>query len=398
MCENLTLGLRAYIGFFVKSGLCDSFIESLAVLAQVEEACLENDNAKRAMSSLMENLRAHLKKYLHHIYDQFKKRNNVRYLDTANASGVFSIAKFFSLGQQSDYNTSITTDGDYLYMYVGVSMKAMMYKIGTGATENTIAGKVYIERRGDKEGDISWTYCEGTLFSRRTQDASSGIISMYSAKTLAPLGDAKLQCGKIFSEAGTCCEQANRFYPIFADPIEKHICIVTMQVVEKTKTVKKDMLQKHATMKEERQKRAKENAGKPALSSEDQYKRDRDMLQKKLEKTLAMAQSAKKGDADQSRQLEATAATLQRQLIELEARRHADRDGSRGRGRRGGSRGPPPSEGRSRRSKRAPEEPPAEKKDEEVKKAEEEDPDKYRVCQFFLHKFSIDETSEPVPS
>lgn len=109
MCENLTLGLRAYIGFFVKSGLCDSFIESLAVLAQVEEACLENDNAKRAMSSLMENLRAHLKKYLHHIYDQFKKRNNVRYLDTANASGVFSIAKFFSLGQQSDYNTSITT-------------------------------------------------------------------------------------------------------------------------------------------------------------------------------------------------------------------------------------------------------------------------------------------------
>lgn len=44
-------------------------------------------------------------------------------------------------------------------MFVAIPQKAMMYKIGTGSTDSTIAGKIYIEKKADREGDVSWTYC-----------------------------------------------------------------------------------------------------------------------------------------------------------------------------------------------------------------------------------------------
>lgn len=81
-------------------------------------------------------------------------------------------------------------------------MKAMMYKIGTGANEKTVAGKIYVERRGEKEGDIAWTYCAGKLFARRANETEGGLVSLFDAETLAPLGDGKLMCGDIFSGAG----------------------------------------------------------------------------------------------------------------------------------------------------------------------------------------------------
>lgn len=48
------------------------------------------------------------------------KKNNFRYLDTTKASGVFSVAKFVSFAQQHEHNTSITTDGEYLYIFVAI--------------------------------------------------------------------------------------------------------------------------------------------------------------------------------------------------------------------------------------------------------------------------------------
>jgi hypothetical protein len=96
LCEELALALRAYVGFSTKSGLSDFFIQSLSLVARVESHLQASDRQKAALAKVMDSVRPHLKKYLHYINDQFKKRNNVRYLDSSNASGVFSIAKFFS--------------------------------------------------------------------------------------------------------------------------------------------------------------------------------------------------------------------------------------------------------------------------------------------------------------
>ena len=130
-----------------------------------------------------------MRRYLIHIQDLLLKRDNHRYLDTTKASGVFSVAKFVSFAQQHEHNTSVATDGDYLYIFVAIPQKAMMYKIGTGATEATIPGKVYLEKKADRDGEVSWTYCQGRLFCRRVNE-EFGVITLYDAETLNPIGDA----------------------------------------------------------------------------------------------------------------------------------------------------------------------------------------------------------------
>ena len=121
------------------------------------------------------------------------------------------MAKFVSFAQQTEHNTSIASDGEYLYLFAAVPQNAMMYKIGTG--QNTIAGKVYIEKKVEREGEIAWTYCNGRLFSRRVNE-EFGLITLYDAATLNMVGEAKLLCGDIFTASN--CMQANRFYPLMA--------------------------------------------------------------------------------------------------------------------------------------------------------------------------------------
>ena len=42
----------------------------------------------------------------------------------------------------NNFNTSLATDGTYLYLYIGASNKSGMYKIGSEQGQ-TITGKVY---------------------------------------------------------------------------------------------------------------------------------------------------------------------------------------------------------------------------------------------------------------
>lgn len=61
------------------------------------------------------------------------------------------------------------------------------------------------------------------------------MVNMYDAATLSPLGEAKLQCGDIFSGAGPC-QQVNKYFPLITDG--ENLCIVTMKVTTKKKAVK----------------------------------------------------------------------------------------------------------------------------------------------------------------
>ena len=141
------------VGFAVLSANSDFLIESMAFLSKVEREC------PSLSCSIFKPIAPSLRDYLIQIQDQLIKRNNYRYLDTTKASGVFSVAKFVSFAQQHEHNTSIATDGDYLYIFVAIPQKAMMYKIGTGSTQATIPGKVYLEKKADRDGEVSWTYC-----------------------------------------------------------------------------------------------------------------------------------------------------------------------------------------------------------------------------------------------
>jgi hypothetical protein len=65
----------------------------------------------------------------------------------------------------NERNTSLTSDGTYLYLAIGVPKRATIYKIGSGEND-TIPGKVYIQNLLEREGDLTWVFCQGKLYLR----------------------------------------------------------------------------------------------------------------------------------------------------------------------------------------------------------------------------------------
>jgi hypothetical protein len=257
-------------------------------------------------------------------------------------------------------------------MFVAIPQKAMMYKIGTGSTDSTIAGKIYIEKKADREGDVSWTYCQGKLFSRRVNE-EFGVVTLYDADTLSTIGDAKLMSSDIFSSSN--CQQANRYYPILSDG--QNIYIVTMKVSQKRRTIKPDMRKQYQQIQDGKK---KSNEAKSA-EAEKEKKSDKD------------AQLEKKKDIERK--------LIERKLIEMQAREEellrSKVAAQRGRGRRGGrasrdygrggARVPPD----SRRG--IPNEETHELKlNGNTKESSQNDPSSFKVCQFYLHEFK---TTEP---
>jgi len=80
--------------------------------------------------------------------------------------GGFKISKVTHFQKQTFYNTSITTDGSYIYIYVS-SSNGGMYKIGTGEG-GTVGGKIYLYAPVNKVEEICWVYCKGKLYLRNT--------------------------------------------------------------------------------------------------------------------------------------------------------------------------------------------------------------------------------------
>jgi hypothetical protein len=71
-----------------------------------------------------------------------------------------------------------------------------MYKIGTGEG-GTLAGKVYLHVPTDREGEITWVYCQGKLYSRRANE-ELGQIVIIDPTTFKQEGMAKLFAGESF--------------------------------------------------------------------------------------------------------------------------------------------------------------------------------------------------------
>lgn len=84
--------------------------------------------------------------------------------------GVISVAKYVSFVNQNENNSAITTDGQYIYLYISIQQRGAMIKIGTGANPDTVAGKVYLHVPTDREGEVTWVYCQGKLWTRRANE------------------------------------------------------------------------------------------------------------------------------------------------------------------------------------------------------------------------------------
>ena len=96
----------------------------------------------------------------------------------------------------NENNSSLTTDGTYLYLSITAPQRGQLLKIGTGEND-TVAGKVYLQVPSEREGDITWVYCQGKLYSRRANEELGQLI-IYDPLTLKEEGMAKLFCGEAF--------------------------------------------------------------------------------------------------------------------------------------------------------------------------------------------------------
>lgn len=83
--------------------------------------------------------------------------------------GVFGVAKQFSNQRYASKSSSLTSDGEFLYLYNGTSQSGHMYKIMVKENSSRSAGVVYSETHVDKDciGDLTWTYCKGKLYARK---------------------------------------------------------------------------------------------------------------------------------------------------------------------------------------------------------------------------------------
>lgn len=147
--------------------------------------------------------------------------------------GAFGIGDTFSASGCTATNTSITSDGAYLYLYIGIHIRKQLIKIGTGE-EGTTAGKVYNSQPADLEGEITWVYCQDQLFARQAQE-EFGKLVVYDPNTLKQVSKAKLITTEVFDNPKKS-EQFNKNYPLLTDG--KDLFIVTCQVLEKSRKLK----------------------------------------------------------------------------------------------------------------------------------------------------------------
>ncbi len=132
-------------------------------------------SALKLLNDLSEDL-AHLNcpiaEKLHSTFSPFLEKvktfaqstTHLHHLSTLCDEGGFKIPRMTYFQRQSFFNTSIATDGAFLYIYVS-SPNGGMYKIGTGEM-GTTSGKIYAFAGTNKTEEVSWVYCRGKLYLR----------------------------------------------------------------------------------------------------------------------------------------------------------------------------------------------------------------------------------------
>jgi len=229
--------LKCLFGAAILTGNHEFIIKALDSFSTYEQKCeweLGADAAAhtKAVFDLSEGA---LKSFLEQIVLTVQRQPYQHMAQKQHVSGVFGIASQFSTHGQLENNTTITSDGKYLYLYIGIHQRSYMYKIGTGE-QNTIAGKVYLSVPTTRDGDITWVHCQGKLYSRRVNE-EFGQLQVYDPETLKLVTTTKIFLSDIFTNQKTA-EQINKNYPLLTDG--DNLFIVTAEVVTKRRKLKDD--------------------------------------------------------------------------------------------------------------------------------------------------------------
>lgn len=101
-----------------------------------------------------------------------------------------------------------------------------MFKIGSGVG-NTTAGRVTAQYTIEKEGDLSWVYCQGKLYGRRN-NSDFGNLVIYDPKNFKKLGEAHLVCDDLFMKH-KALKTVNKNYPLLTDGDSLYALLVSVE-------------------------------------------------------------------------------------------------------------------------------------------------------------------------
>ncbi|CDW79829.1 hect domain and rcc1-like domain-containing protein [Stylonychia lemnae] len=322
----------------------ERIINTLETLHEFSQNCKHSDE-------VFKQAEPQLKKYLKQMVDFAENQKSLHYLSSNSIHGLISIAKYISFNNINENNCSITTDGLYIYLLISIAQRACMYKIGTGEN-GTLAGKIYLNVPTDREGEITWVYCQGKLYSRRANE-ELGLITIIDPVTLKPESTAKLFFGDAYQNP--TAQSMNRYYPLLSDG--KNIFVVTMQIANKRRRVKDDMRKLYQGLQDFKKKLKEEQKNEAQQKPEE--KKDQKVIES-LEDNKKVLKNNKKEEI-RKQKLEKQKKAQEQKLKEQAA---------------------------------------ASANQEENKEAQkvQVDPELYKVCEFYVHEFDVqNQGSEELP-
>ena len=105
-----------------------------------------------------------------------------------------------------------------------------MYKIGTGMG-GTVAGRVYLNVRSRKEGNVTWAHCQGKLYLRRVGEAH-GLVTIIDTMDFRTLGELTLDLEERFKDNKQLLHK-NRNYPLLSDGECLYTVVMTIEKRER---------------------------------------------------------------------------------------------------------------------------------------------------------------------
>ena len=118
----------------------------------------------------------------------------------------------------------MTTDGDYLYIYIS-GVNGRMLKVGTGRN-NTVAGKVYLKKVINRQEQVSWVCIDSRLYLR-SSSRNLGILECLDTNTFELLSLLQLNCPEIFNNQHH--QFINKQFPLLTDG--KSLFIITKKLL-----------------------------------------------------------------------------------------------------------------------------------------------------------------------
>ena len=185
LIEYLPKAIGAFLSIFILFGNIKKLEEIFSFLSSLKEKYNNKfdeifKKTSKYIIPILEQIRDYSQKLQNHHPILSNYQINEAFL--INNDNIFAPSKY-TLAQ----NSSITTDGTYLYIVLS-GINGSMSKIGTGYN-NTIQGKVYFSKSLYDENEYQWVFLKGKLYAKI---GLSEEISIFDSNNFENLGKIKL--------------------------------------------------------------------------------------------------------------------------------------------------------------------------------------------------------------